>query len=308
LQAGKNIWLLVQSFLWHDWHALAPSFSKLHNQLHDRLLFEFQQDSIAHSWPTCQQCVLHPCSEMAAASEELARDNCSVSDEVVQLREDKASQAQNMDALQVQLRSVACFVPYMWCKLGALISVCKAAADSLLDAAIRAVLQAGLRPIAHVSRVSSCCMLSFWQDLQTALERQALSRTYLAHHELESQWLFWLWLLLSLLSAAYVLQDRVAKLQELYMRDLDQSKAITVHEGIQQSNLLQLATPEMLALSQPPADFHLEEDARSTRIVPALHEIEGLRRERKTLKDQVNNTRTAATTFWGCASSGKSAD
>ncbi|DBB01014.1 TPA: hypothetical protein ACH3X1_000916 [Trebouxia sp. C0004] len=121
--------------------------------------------------------------EMAAASEELARDNCTVSDEVVQLREDKASQAQNMDALQ----------------------------------------------------------------------------------------------------------DRVAKLQELYMRDLDQSKALTIHEGIQQSNLLQLATPEMLALSQPPAYFRLEEDARSTHIVPALHEIEGLRRERKTLKDQVKS-------------------
>ncbi len=57
--------------------------------------------------------LLHLCSEMAAASEELARDNCSVSDEVVQLREDKASQAHNMDALQVQLCSVACFVPYM---------------------------------------------------------------------------------------------------------------------------------------------------------------------------------------------------
>jgi hypothetical protein len=56
---------------------------------------------------------MHPCSEMAAASEELARDNCTVSDEVVQLREDKASQAQNMDALQVQLCSDACFVPHM---------------------------------------------------------------------------------------------------------------------------------------------------------------------------------------------------
>ena len=56
---------------------------------------------------------LHTCSEMAAASEELARDNCTVSDEVVQLREDKASQAQNMDALQVQLCSVALFVPHI---------------------------------------------------------------------------------------------------------------------------------------------------------------------------------------------------
>ena len=109
-------------------------------------------------------------------------------------------------------------------------------------------------------------------------------------------------------SAASVLQDRVAKLQELYMRDLDQSKAITVHEGIQQSSLLQLATPQMLALSQPPADFRLEEDARSTRIVPALHEIEGLSRERKILKDQVNNIPTAAATFWECATAGKPAD
>ena len=47
---------------------------------------------------------------MSAASEELAKDNCSVSDEVVQLREDKASQAQNMDALQVQATAVACLV------------------------------------------------------------------------------------------------------------------------------------------------------------------------------------------------------
>lgn len=38
---------------------------------------------------------------MSVASEELARDNCAVSDEVVQLREDKASQFQNMEALQV---------------------------------------------------------------------------------------------------------------------------------------------------------------------------------------------------------------
>lgn len=38
---------------------------------------------------------------MSAASEELAKDNCAVSDEVVQLREDRASQVQNMDALQV---------------------------------------------------------------------------------------------------------------------------------------------------------------------------------------------------------------
>ncbi len=157
-------------------------------------------------------------------------------------------------------------------------------------------------------------MLSIWQDLQTALERQDLSRTSAAGKPIiviiisiiiviiYHRFLF------SLFSAASVLQDRVAKLQELYMRDLDQSKALTVHEGIQQSNLRQLATPEMLALSQPPADFRFEEDARSTRIVPALHEIEGLRRECKYLKDQVNNTQTAAATFWEYASAGKSAD
>ena len=40
---------------------------------------------------------------MSVASEELARDNCAVSDEVVQLREDKASQSQNLEALQVRL-------------------------------------------------------------------------------------------------------------------------------------------------------------------------------------------------------------
>ena len=71
------------------------------------------------------------------------------------------------------------------------------------------------------------------------------------------------------------------------MRDLDQSKAITVHESIQQNNLLQLATPEMLAISQPPADFPAAENMRPTRIVPALHEIEGLRRERHSLQEQV---------------------
>ena len=145
--------------------------------------------------------------------------------------------------------------------------------DSVIQAATRAVPQAGPRLIASVGRVSSCHAI------------------FLARS-----------------SAASVLQDRVAKLQELYMRDLDQSRAMTVHEGIQQSNLLQLATPEMLALSQPPADFRLEEDARSTRIVPALHEIDGLRRERKTLKDQVNDTQTTAATFLECTSAAKSAD
>ena len=46
-------------------------------------------------------CDLCPCSEMSQASEELTSDNCAVSQEVVQLREDKASQAQNLEALQV---------------------------------------------------------------------------------------------------------------------------------------------------------------------------------------------------------------
>ncbi len=76
--------------------------------------FDSCSKAILHTaGPPVSHVLLHPCSEMAAASEELARDNCTVSDEVVQLREDKASQAQNMDALQVQLCSVACFVPYM---------------------------------------------------------------------------------------------------------------------------------------------------------------------------------------------------
>lgn len=50
------------------------------------------------------------CSEMSVASEELARDNCAVSDEVVQLREDKASQAQNLEALQVCTTAVICIM------------------------------------------------------------------------------------------------------------------------------------------------------------------------------------------------------
>lgn len=80
--------------------------------------FDSCSKAILHTaGPPVSHVLLHSCSEMAAASEELARDNCSVSDEVVQLREDKASQAQNMDALQVQLCSVAGFVSHMWCKL-----------------------------------------------------------------------------------------------------------------------------------------------------------------------------------------------
>ena len=86
------------------------------------------------------------------------------------------------------------------------------------------------------------------------------------------------------------MQDRVAKLQELYMRDQDQSKAITVHENMQQSNLLQLATPEMLAISKPPAGFAATQEVRPARIVPALHEIETLRRERNSLREQVSKS------------------
>ena len=87
---------------------------------------------------------------------------------------------------------------------------------------------------------------------------------------------------------SFALQDRVAKLQELYMRDLDHSKAITVHDSIQHSNLLQLATPEMLALSLPPASFPVPQTAKASAIVPALHEIETLQRERGCLREQVS--------------------
>lgn len=79
------------------------------------------------------------------------------------------------------------------------------------------------------------------------------------------------------------------------MRDLDQSKAVTVHDSIQQSNLLQLATPEMLALSQPPASFPVPQVAKTSAIVPALHEIETLRRERASLKEQVKRR---SSTLW----------
>ena len=79
----------------------------------------------------------------------------------------------------------------------------------------------------------------------------------------------------------------MAKLQELYMRDMDDSKNHnTVHENIQQQNLLQLATPELLAISQPAADFALSEHSRKMHIVPALHEIEALRRDRDSVKEQ----------------------
>lgn len=44
---------------------------------------------------------LHCCSEMAKASEDLAGNNCAASQELVQLREDKASQAQDLELLQV---------------------------------------------------------------------------------------------------------------------------------------------------------------------------------------------------------------
>lgn len=71
------------------------------------------------------------------------------------------------------------------------------------------------------------------------------------------------------------------------MRDSDHSKALTVHDSIQQSNLLQLATPEMLAVSKPPASFPVPRTAKASCIVPALHEIETLRRERVSLKEQV---------------------
>ena len=91
----------------------------------------------------------------------------------------------------------------------------------------------------------------------------------------------------------------MAKLQELYMRDLDQSKAVTVHDSIQQSNLLQLATPEMLAMSQPPASFPVPQVAKTAAIVPALHEIETLRRERASLKEQVK--RRSLTLWLMCA-------
>ena len=83
-------------------------------------------------------------------------------------------------------------------------------------------------------------------------------------------------------------QTRVSKLQELYMRDMEQSaSAQTVHQNIHQHHLLQLATPELLAISQPHADFAPPGFGRSTHIVPALHEIQALSRERSSLKEQV---------------------
>ena len=62
----------------------------------------------AHSYKDRILSRIHCCSEVSRASEELASDNCAASQELVQLREDKASQSQNLEALQV-LSRVATF-------------------------------------------------------------------------------------------------------------------------------------------------------------------------------------------------------
>lgn len=72
------------------------------------------------------------------------------------------------------------------------------------------------------------------------------------------------------------------------MRDMEQCNTqSTVHENMQQQHLLQLATPELLAISQPPADFALPENRGKMQIVPALHEIQTLQRERVSVREQV---------------------
>lgn len=79
------------------------------------------------------------------------------------------------------------------------------------------------------------------------------------------------------------------------MRDMEQSVAAqTVHQNIQQQHLLQLATPELLAISQPPADSAPPGLGKSSHIVPALHEIQALNRERSSLKEQVCSSGCAA--------------
>ena len=87
-------------------------------------------------------------------------------------------------------------------------------------------------------------------------------------------------------------QERVAKLQELYLRGLEDSQApaATAREAIAQRNLLQLATPEVLALSEPPRDFPGPEPPAATAIVPALHQIGDLRRTRDGLTSQVRSS------------------
>lgn len=73
--------------------------------VHDTLT---QDSPETHSYKHMFLSSIHCCSEMSRASEELAIDNCAASQELVQLREDKASQSQNLEALQV-LSRVATF-------------------------------------------------------------------------------------------------------------------------------------------------------------------------------------------------------
>ncbi|KAK9830254.1 hypothetical protein WJX72_010592 [[Myrmecia] bisecta] len=90
--------------------------------------------------------------------------------------------------------------------------------------------------------------------------------------------------------AMAALEDRVVNLQELYLRGLEAASLAppaSAREALQQRALDELATPEILAASRPPRDFPLPEGPPSTAIVPALHEIEALRRERDMLIAQV---------------------
>ena len=205
---------------------------------------------------------------MSAASETLARDNCTVSDEIVQLREDKASHTHNMNALQVR--------PF--CKTTLLLPVLHVLLCTISDLCNSLLVCAASRLLCILPKYMTACLHAVVfhaaKTLSAGMLDDICRRCFFCKDVVVLN--------------CQAMQDRVAKLQELYMRDLDQCKAITtVHEDMQQSNLLQLATPEILAVSTPPAEFPLPSTTKLMRILPALHEIEALRRERDALQGQV---------------------
>ncbi|GMH43805.1 hypothetical protein BSKO_11739 [Bryopsis sp. KO-2023] len=86
------------------------------------------------------------------------------------------------------------------------------------------------------------------------------------------------------------LEERVAGLQELYLRNLNEATNMdnpTVHEAMQQRCLDELATQEVLDASRPPSDFPIPEAPAVAKIRPALHEIKALRQERDKLEAKV---------------------
>eukprot|EP00803_Ostreobium_quekettii_P003670 evm.model.scf_66EXC.13 EVM.evm.TU.scf_66EXC.13 scf_66EXC:119393-124551(+) len=85
------------------------------------------------------------------------------------------------------------------------------------------------------------------------------------------------------------LERRMADLQELYVRGLEECSASdspTVRDAIRQRCLDELATEEVLATSRPPRHFPIPEPAALAKIKPALNEIAALRQQRDRLQQR----------------------